>query len=179
MTDDQSTKVLIVDDETALLESYAAILETRYTVETAENGPDALAAVDAETDVVVLDRRLPEYSGGEVLSEIREQGHDPRVLFCSAVVPEPEIVPMDPDGYLHKPIGVDELFEAIERQLELADLPAEVREYHTLEQLRETLESAGVGTGVRTDKRYQRLLERIEAAERAIDGAGENAKSLA
>lgn len=177
MTDDRSAKVLIVDDETALLDSYAALLETRYTVETAATGADALATVDAETDVVMLDRRLPEYSGEEVLSGIRDQGHDPQVLFCSAVVPEPEIVPMEPDGYLHKPVGVDELFDALETQLELVDLPPEVREYRTLERLRESIESAGVGTGAETDPRYRKLLERIETAQSAVDGAGENQQS--
>lgn len=179
MPNDRSTKVLIVEDETDLLDSYAALLETRYTVETATNGPDALAAIDAETDLVILDRRLPEHSGEEVLSGIREQDFDPRVLFCSAVVPGPEIVPMEPDGYLHKPVSVDDLFDAIEKQLELMDAPAEVREYHTLEQLREAIESEGIETGIRNDPRYQRLLERIEAAERAIDDASEITKSSA
>jgi len=179
MNDDRSAKVLIVDDETALLDSYAALLETRFTVETAATGADALAAVDAETDVVMLDRRLPEYSGEEVLSGIRNQGHDPQVLFCSAVVPDPEIVPMEPDGYLHKPVGVDDLFDALETQLELAELPPDVREYRTLERLRDLLASAGVATGVETDPRYRRLLERIETARSAVDGAGENRQSIA
>lgn len=179
MSDDRSAKVLIVDDETALLDSYAALLETRYRVETAATGAEALEAVDAETDIVMLDRRLPEYSGEEVLSEIRDQSHAPRVLFCSAVVPGPEIVPMEPDGYLHKPVGVEDLFDALEAQLELADLPADLREYRTLERLRESIESGGIGTGKKTDPRYRNLLERIEMAERAVEGAGENPQSIA
>jgi hypothetical protein len=86
---------------------------------------------------------------------------------------------MEPDGYLHKPVGVDDLFDALETQLELADLPPEVREYRTLERLRESLESAGVGTGVETDPRYRQLLERIEAAQNAVEGAGGNQQSIA
>ena len=179
MTDNRSAKVLIIDDEEALLDSYAALLETRYSVETAATGADALETVDAETDVVMLDRRLPEYSGEEVLSGIRDRGYDPQVLFCSAVVPDPEIVPMEPDGYLHKPVGVDDMFDALETQLELADLPPEVREYRTLDGLREAIESAGVGTALETDPRYRKLLERIEAAARAVDEAGENRPSIA
>lgn len=179
MTNHRPAKVLIVDDETALLESYAAILETRYAVETAETGAEALSAVDGETDIVVLDRRLPEHSGEEILSAIRERGHDCRIVFCSAVTPDPEIVPMEPDGYLYKPVGVDEIYDAIENQLEWAQQPADVSEYHRLEHLRESIESTGMRAQTRSDPRYKRLLERIEEVEGAVESAGESQKSVA
>lgn len=151
-----------MEDEPQIRELYAAMLETRYEVETAANGDEALAAVSEGTDVVVLDRRLPEYSGEEILSTIRDRGLDCQIVFCSAVVPDTDIVPIQPDGYLQKPIGNDELLAAVERQLQRAEYPPEVQEYLRLETLQTTLQESRPTSELNSDSRYQELLERME-----------------
>lgn len=169
MAAETTAKILIVEDEQALLDSYAAILETRYEVDTAASGEAALATIDEETDVVLLDRRLPDYSGAEILSTIRERGFECSVFFCSAVVPDAELVALEPAGYLHKPVGADALFDAIGTQLDAASHPPEIREYLRLKRLRETLESARPLSELRSDPRYDELLERIEELEQTAD----------
>ena len=69
----------MVDDEVDFLTSLGQRLELRgYPTLTAANGPDALAILDQEpADVVVLDVRMPEMDGIEVLRRIKE--HHPRV----------------------------------------------------------------------------------------------------
>ncbi len=66
--------VLVVDDEQGLADLYANWLEDRYTVHTSYNGTDALETLSQEIDVVLLDRRMPDMSGDEVLTEIRNRG---------------------------------------------------------------------------------------------------------
>lgn len=178
MTSDRTANILIVDDERPLLESYAAMLGTRYEVATAATGEDALKTVDEETDVVLLDRRMPEYSGEELLAAIRERELGCRVLFCSAVVPDLDILEHEPDGYLHKPVGTDELLGAIEARLEESEQPEPVREYLRLERLKATLEEAQPRSHLDGSERYQKLLDRLERKEQAVDSSQHTASAV-
>lgn len=155
-------KILIVDDEKPLRESYAAILETRYDVETASSGDKALSTIEETTDVVLLDRRLPECSGAEILSGIRDQKIDCQVLFCSAVVPDVDIIPIEPDGYLHKPIGLEKLFEAVESQLGRADYDEQIQRYLRLDAIKTTIEAAQPQARLQADEAYQELCNRYQ-----------------
>lgn len=170
MKSNGTANVLIVDDERPLVESYAAMLERRYEVETATGGDEALDTVGEQTDVVLLDRRMPEYQGEELLAQIRERGLDCQVVFCSAVVPDIELLSVEPDGYLHKPVGTDELIDAVERQLEQAEQPDSVREYLRLERLKSTLEDAQARSRLQSTAAYQELLDRVERKKKALDG---------
>lgn len=171
MSADGTANILIVDDERPLLESYAAMLETRYEVATAVTGEGAIEMVTESTDVVLLDRRLPEYAGEEVLRAIRERGFDCRVLFCSAVVPDVDILSVEPDGYLHKPVGTDELIEAIETQLEEASQPAPVQEYLRLKRLKSTLSETQPQSHLAESDQYQELLDRLKRTQQSIDNS--------
>ncbi|MXR52734.1 response regulator [Halovenus sp. WSH3] len=175
MTGEESASVLIVDDERPLLESYAAMLERSYEVQTAATGAEALEAVDEQTDVVLLDRRMQEYEGEELLARIRDRGLDCQVVFCSAVVPDVEILSVEPDGYLHKPVGTDELIETVERQLEQADEPESVREYLRLEGLKSTLEEAQPLSRLQSTAAYQDLLDRVERKKQCLDNSHHSA----
>lgn len=168
MTITQDPNVLIVDDEQSLLESYAAMLEMHCNVDTAASGDAALDAVDHETDVVLLDRRLPEWTGTEILSTIRERGLDCQVLFCSAVVPDVDVLSVEPDDYLHKPVGIDELTETIETQLEVANEPEAVQKYERLDRLNELLQESQSHARLSSAEEYQQFLDRLEQRARAV-----------
>jgi len=113
----QDPRVLVVDDETEVADVYALRLRDEYDTETAYGGEAALDAVDEDVDVVLLDRRMPDRSGDEVLAEIRERGLDVRVIMITAVDPDFDIVDMPFDDYLCKPVEKDDLVAAIEQQL--------------------------------------------------------------
>ena len=72
---------------------YALRLD-RYETRTAYGGREALEAVDGSVDVVLLDRRMPEIPGDEVLGRIRTTGYNCRVIVLTAVDPGPDIVEM-------------------------------------------------------------------------------------
>jgi len=110
--------VLVVDDQQDVADSYALGLEERYETRVAYGGEAALEVIDEDVDAVVLDRRMPDVHGDDVLAEIRERGYDCVVVMATAVEPDLNILEMDFDDYLSKPIGHDQLRETIERHLE-------------------------------------------------------------
>jgi len=67
-------KILIVEDEAALLDIYSEILiGAGHQIEKALNGREALAQLGKEKfDLVLLDLMMPEVDGIEVLKTVRE-----------------------------------------------------------------------------------------------------------
>jgi CheY-like chemotaxis protein len=67
-------KVLMVDDETQFRETTRKILQKKgFETLMAANGIEALAQLDKHPDVVVLDIRMPEMDGYQVLEEIQKR----------------------------------------------------------------------------------------------------------
>ncbi|HID12145.1 MAG TPA: response regulator, partial [Candidatus Latescibacteria bacterium] len=65
--------VLVVDDESAILESLRAILEDDFEVFSASSGSDALRIVREKVPTLVfLDIRFPEEDGMEILTTIKQ-----------------------------------------------------------------------------------------------------------
>jgi DNA-binding response OmpR family regulator len=108
MTQPDAT-VLVVDDEREIADLYARWLEDEYAVEVAYTGQDALDSLDESIDVVLLDRRIPDLHGDEVLERIRERDLDCWVAMVTAVEPEFDILDMGFDDYLVKPVTGDAL----------------------------------------------------------------------
>ena len=78
--------VLVVDDEAAIRDSLHMILEYEgYRVEEAGNGSQALSKVaERAPDAIVLDIKMPEMDGLELLKALRERGYEMPVLMISA-----------------------------------------------------------------------------------------------
>jgi len=162
MTSDSSATVLIVDDEAALAESYAAMIGTEHDVRTATSGAEALETIDDAVDVLLLDRRMPDTPGLAVLAEVHERDLDPQIVLCSAVDPDLEILDHEFDDYLRKPVGSDELLESIEQQRQLLDCEPATREYCALASKRAALEDSRPASALAGDQRYEALLETLD-----------------
>jgi DNA-binding response OmpR family regulator len=113
----ENPTVLVVDDEKEVADVYALRLRNEYETRTAYGGEDALETVDEDVDVMLLDRRMPDVSGDDVLAEIRDRDLDCRVIMITAVDPDFDIIDMPFDDYLCKPVEKDDLVTAIEQQL--------------------------------------------------------------
>lgn len=110
--------VLIVDDNRDIADVYNQYLEPDYDVITAYDGLEALEKLHSEVDVVLLDRRMPEAHGDEVLAEIRDRTNiDCRVVMVTAVAPSADVISLDFDDYLVKPVSEDTLRDAVDRML--------------------------------------------------------------
>jgi DNA-binding response OmpR family regulator len=117
---EERANVLIVDDEERVAETYRIRLRDDYDVDVATGGREALEMVDEDHDVVLLDRRMPDVSGDEVLDEIRERDLSCKVVMVTAVDPDFDLVNMECDDYIVKPVEDNELHEAIDRALQIA-----------------------------------------------------------
>ncbi|WP_458211073.1 response regulator transcription factor [Haladaptatus sp. NG-SE-30] len=110
--------VLIVDDEHAITDLHARWLEDSYDVRTAYSGTEALEEVDGSVDIVLLDRRMPDLSGRDVLDKIRERELDCRVAMVTAVEPDFDILELGFDAYICKPVSDPEELRDIVSSLE-------------------------------------------------------------
>ena len=81
----EQVSVLVVDDERSIRDSLRMILEYEgYRVDEAGTGPQALVKVaERAPEAVVLDIKMPEMDGLEVLSALRERGYEMPVLIVS------------------------------------------------------------------------------------------------
>ncbi|MBM4287985.1 MAG: response regulator [Deltaproteobacteria bacterium] len=79
-------RILVADDEMSIRLLYSEELrEEGYEVFTASNGIEALEVVDKEPlDLIILDIKMPEMSGIEVLRQIKEKYPNLPVLLSSA-----------------------------------------------------------------------------------------------
>lgn len=161
--------ILVADDDSEIADLYAAWLQRNHDVRTAYSGAEAVERLDRSVDIVFLDRRMPDTSGDEVLSEIRGWGMDCRVVLMTAVDPDFDIIDIDFDEYLTKPVMRDDIEEVIQR---LEGRPAgneTVRKYYALLSKKETLEAEKTRSELEHSDDYQRLVDRIEALAAEVD----------
>ena len=166
---EEAPTVLAVDDDTDLADTYAIWLDEQYDVRTAYGGEDALSKLDEDVDVVLLDRRMPGMSGGEVLERIREAGYDCRVAMLTAVAPDVDIIRMGFDAYLTKPVDRDDVLDAAERLLSLDQYDDALEELYVLVEKRSSLERAVPGDDLSENPAYNELEDRIEELEDQLD----------
>ncbi|KOX95401.1 response regulator [Halorubrum tropicale] len=157
--------ILVVDDEESLAKLYATVLSKDYDVGTAHGGKEALEKIDSETEVVLLDRRMPGTNGDEVLAEIREQDIDVRVGMITAVHPDSSIAEMEFDDYLIKPLESTEIQEAVEQLLALPNYDEQAQELFTIEKKKAVIEGGASRQELAGNEEYEHLVTRLEELE--------------
>jgi len=119
----EKKRILVVDDEKAVLESFREILELKgYSVDTAENGQEAIEKSKASFyDLALLDIRLPDMEGTELLAKMKET--TPRMVKIM-VTGYPSLqnaidaVNKGADSYIVKPANMDELLNKVKEHLQ-------------------------------------------------------------
>lgn len=161
MSDGSRARVLVVEDERDLADVYSGWLRDQYDVRTAYGGEEALEKFDETVDVVLLDRRMPGRSGDDVLEQIKQNGHDCRVAMVTAISPELDIIDMQFDDYLVKPVGKDELLDTVEGLLALKTYNDRVREYYSLSAKHTALITNKSEAELADNEEYQDLKARL------------------
>ena len=151
--------VLIVDDERSIRDSLRMILEYEgYKVDEAINGPSALArAAEGAPDAVVLDIKMPEMDGLEVLTALRERGYEMPVLIISGhgdVTTAVEATRRGAFDFFEKPLQRDRVLLSLRNAIDKHRLETEnkgvlrhepdqlIGSSPALERLRETIDKA-------------------------------------
>ncbi|MGZ8320926.1 MAG: response regulator, partial [Telluria sp.] len=124
-------RILLVDDEPRLLSSLYELLRGRdYHLVTATCGSEALAHLSRlRFDLVLLDLRLPDVSGHQIMDFINEKGIDADVIVMSGEVGIDAAIGALKRGaydYLRKPYSREELLKTVanalqQRRLEMAN----------------------------------------------------------
>jgi two-component system KDP operon response regulator KdpE len=121
------TRVLIVDDEPAILRTVRANLGRRgFDVAVATSGEEAIAQAERQ-DLIVLDLGLPDRDGLEVIRAIRAHSKTPIIVLSVRDSEREKVRALDlgADDYLTKPFGVEELVARVRVALRHADRPEE------------------------------------------------------
>jgi DNA-binding NtrC family response regulator len=123
-------KILVVDDETAILDTLRILLRREgFEVFTAAGGPTGIESIkDVRPDVVITDVRMPGAGGLEVLSAVRDHNAAVPVILMTAQASLQTAVRAVNEGayyYLQKPFSNEELLAICRRATETHHLRKE------------------------------------------------------
>jgi CheY-like chemotaxis protein len=114
-------KILIVDDEEVIRMLYGEELEEEgYTVVTAGSGHGLIEMIAREKpDLVVLDIKMAEHDGLDLLQDIRKDFYNIPVILCSAYSSfKGDLKSIAADYYVVKSADLSELKQKIKMALE-------------------------------------------------------------
>ncbi len=116
-----ATLLLVDDEETFRLVLSRELERSGYAVRTAASGEAAIRAAVEDVDVVLLDLRLPDMDGMEVLRRIREKNPAADVIMLTghgSIDTAIDAIRAGAFDYIAKPCPLGELEVRIQRALE-------------------------------------------------------------
>jgi two-component system response regulator HydG len=113
----EQTKVLIVDDEEVVRLSHLRSLQSaNCKTEVAEDGLKAIRVMEEQDfDVILLDIRMPNLDGMEVLKTIKQRWPESEVVVITGyptIESAKEAVRLGAHNYIAKPVGPAEVIKA-------------------------------------------------------------------
>ena len=117
-------KILVVDDEHSILETLQMFLEEKgLQVFTADTGEKGLLLFEQEQpQIVILDIRLPDGNGLDVLKSMMEHQVPSKIIMITAFQDmETTIMAMKRGAfdYIHKPLDIDQVEQAVDRAVHI------------------------------------------------------------
>ncbi len=106
-------RILVVDDDQGILDSFDVLLGDRYDLVKAENGYEALHILQKDPPpLMFLDIRMPGLDGIDLMRRIQEDQKEVRVVVITASnqeKTEEEAKSLGAIGYLKKPLDIFEV----------------------------------------------------------------------
>ena len=167
MSNQETLRILIADDDRSVRKTLALILQAEgYAVDTAENGERARALIlAADYHAMLLDLRLPDARGVDLLEHARARGRDPLAIIITAfgtIESAVDAVKAGAYHYVTKPVDIDNLKLLLRQGLENRRLARENRE------LKKRLsEKASFGSIIGRSRAMQDVFELGRLAARA------------
>jgi len=115
-------KLLVVDDEVEICDFLKMFFEERdFQVEVAYTGTDALKKVESfQPDIMLLDIKIPDLDGIEVLKRVKASHPSIRVLMVTAIETTEKIdeaLKLGADNYITKPLSLEYLENDVREKL--------------------------------------------------------------
>lgn len=123
--------ILIVEDDNTIRVTVGNFLTRQgFDIELAENGEQALALLNQRTfSLILLDLRLPDLNGLDILAKVKESDDQPLVVIMTAYPEVRTAVAALKAGaydYINKPFDLEDLQELIRRAVEIQRLRREL-----------------------------------------------------
>jgi two-component system NtrC family response regulator len=157
-----TVSILIIDDEQAICEGCRLVLSDQgYSVDCRMNGSEGLtAAREGKYDVVLLDMKLPDLNGMEILRTVRKEQPDMYIIVMtgfSSVQDAVKAIKLGAVDYIAKPFSDDELLIAVESAVKKKRLVEE-----NLFLRRELLDQFGIDNIVGQNPKILKIFDRIK-----------------
>ena len=125
-------KVLIIDDERSIRNTLKDILEVEsYNVDVAENGFDALCALEKnEYQVIFSDIKMPQMDGIELLQKIKEKGIESSIIMISGhgnIETAVDCIKKGAYDFIEKPIDLNRLLVVVRNALNQNKQTSEIK----------------------------------------------------
>jgi two-component system response regulator AtoC len=177
-------KILIVDDHELIRTTLrAALADDGYAVRCAENGLECLAMVESdEFDLILLDMRLPDLNGLEILRRVKAAHPDIVVIVMTAygdLDSSREALACGAFDFIHKPVKARAIISIISMALEIRSLRMELQQI-----IYKNKEQYGYHNIIGTSEAMQKVMETMtrvantDAATILIEGASGTGKSM-
>jgi phosphoserine phosphatase RsbU/P len=130
-----SSRILVVDDEAAMLRSVERVLGQDYKVAGTRVSRDAVGlAATFKPHLAILDIQMPDLDGFELMEQLQAMDPDIDVIFMTGSIHEIDAkltraIRQNAFYFLQKPFDRDVLLSLVERCLELKRLNTENRKY--------------------------------------------------
>jgi len=170
------SRVLIIEDERAALQALSLLLsDENYAVLEADRGDLGLEVARRDSpDLILLDIRLPDANGLQLLERFRQEGIDAAVIVMTADTTSSNAIQATQLGafdYIAKPINDDHLLVLIRRALEYRNLERQLRNLRSAPALQPL--SAFVGHSAVMQEVYK-LIGRVAASDANVLVHGES-----
>ncbi len=179
MNDRAQPTVLVVDDETGILETLEILLRSEgFAPQVAHGGRAGLEALERGAhDIVLTDVRMPQVTGVEILAAARRKDPDVPVILMTAQATLQTAVQAVNEGafyYIQKPFRNDELVAILRRAAEHRNLRVENR---SLKKEIRRRDRASAGAPIGSNKKWlevMRMAEAVAGTESTVLVTGES-----
>jgi DNA-binding NtrC family response regulator len=111
--ENDSKRILVVDDDQGILDSFEVLLGDRYDLVKAENGYEALRILEEDPpQLMFLDIKMPGLNGMDILKKLQDDRKDVGVVVITATSQEgieEEAKSFGIINYLKKPLDIFEV----------------------------------------------------------------------